>query len=91
MPPDPARALAAEKLLDRGYGKPPQLNTADAGLFRRARDMSDDELAAIIQRAPPMLALQALPVRSLSSLIAAPASAAEPGQRKRVAPINALA
>jgi hypothetical protein len=57
-----ARALAAEKLLDRGYGKPPQLNTADAGLFRRARDMSDDELAAIIQRAPPMLALQALPV-----------------------------
>jgi hypothetical protein len=36
-----------------GYGKPPQLNTADAGQFRRARDLSDDELVAIIDRALP--------------------------------------
>jgi uncharacterized protein (UPF0147 family) len=49
--PASTRALAADRILDRGYGKPPQLNTADAGQFRRARDLSDDELAAIIDRA----------------------------------------
>ena len=42
-----ARAMAAERLLDRGYGKPPQLNTTDAGQFKRAVDMTDDELARI--------------------------------------------
>jgi Family of unknown function (DUF5681) len=46
-----ARAMAADRILDRAYGKPPQLNTTDAGQFRRARDLSDDELAAIIDRA----------------------------------------
>jgi hypothetical protein len=45
--PPGARALACNRLLDRGYGKPPQLNTTDAGQFRRAVDMSDDELARI--------------------------------------------
>ena len=30
------RAMAADRILDRGYGKPPQLNTTDAGQFRRA-------------------------------------------------------
>jgi hypothetical protein len=49
--PASTRALAADRVLDRAYGKPPQLNTADAGQFRRARDLSDDELAAIIDRA----------------------------------------
>jgi hypothetical protein len=43
-----ARAMAAEKLLDRGYGKPPQLNTPIAGEFRRAADMTDAELLDII-------------------------------------------
>src|SRR5262249_18401419 len=43
-----ARAMAADRILDRAYGKPPQLNTADAQQFRRACDLSDDELAAII-------------------------------------------
>jgi hypothetical protein len=33
------------------YGKPPQFNTNDAGSFKRAVEMSDDELAAIAARA----------------------------------------
>jgi hypothetical protein len=51
-----ARAMAADRILDRAYGKPPQLTTTDAGQFRRACDMTDDELAAIIaggQPSPP--------------------------------------
>jgi hypothetical protein len=48
-----ARAMAADRILDRAYGRPPQLNTTDAGQFRRACDMTDDELAAIIARAQP--------------------------------------
>jgi hypothetical protein len=43
-----ARAMAADRILDRAYGRPPQLNTTDAGQFRRAADLTDDELAAII-------------------------------------------
>ena len=46
-----ARVSAAIALLDRAYGKPPQFNTGDATNFRKAVDMSDDELAAIIARA----------------------------------------
>lgn len=42
-----ARASAAVAILDRGYGKPPQLNTASAEQFRRATEMTDDELASI--------------------------------------------
>ena len=42
------RAMAAEKLLDRGYGKPPQLNTPIAREFRSATDMTDAELEDII-------------------------------------------
>ena len=42
-----ARVSAAIALLDRGYGKPPQFNTGDAGSFKRAVEMSDDELSAI--------------------------------------------
>jgi hypothetical protein len=38
-------------LLDRAYGKPPQFNTGDATNFRKAVDISDDELAAIATRA----------------------------------------
>ena len=43
-----ARAMAAEKLLDRGFGKAPQTNTIVAAPTRCARDLTDDELAAII-------------------------------------------
>ena len=43
-----ARALAAERILDRGYGRPPQTNTIVAAPTRRARELTDDELAAII-------------------------------------------
>jgi Family of unknown function (DUF5681) len=46
-----ARVSAAIALLDRAYGKPPQFNTSDAGSFRKAVDMNDDELAAIAARA----------------------------------------
>ena len=46
-----ARVSAAIALLDRAYGKPPQFNTNDAGSFKRAVEMSDDELAAIAARA----------------------------------------
>ena len=42
-----ARVAAAVALLDRGFGKPPQFSTSDAEAFRRATDMSDDELADI--------------------------------------------
>ena len=42
-----SRAMAADRILDRGYGKPPQLTTTDAGQFRRACDMPHDELARI--------------------------------------------
>jgi hypothetical protein len=48
-----ARALAANSLLDRAYGKPPQLNTASAPEFRRAVDMTDEELERIIAGAQP--------------------------------------
>ena len=39
--------MAAERILDRAYGKPPQLNTVNAEQFKRAVDMTDDELARI--------------------------------------------
>src|SRR5262245_16024710 len=51
-----ARAMAADRILDRAYGKPPQFHTNDAGQFRRACDLTDDELAAIIIGGPPALA-----------------------------------
>jgi hypothetical protein len=45
------RLAAAVALLDRAYGKPPQFNTNDTGNFRKAIDMTDDELAAIVAKA----------------------------------------
>jgi hypothetical protein len=54
-----ARAMAADRILDRAYGKPPQLNTSDAAQFRRVRDMTDDELMAIIAGAQPAPTLKA--------------------------------
>lgn len=43
-----ARVAAATALLDRGFGKPAQFTTSDAGEFRRAVELTDDELAAIV-------------------------------------------
>lgn len=41
---------AINAVMDRAEGKPPQLNTADASEFRKAMDLSDDELATIATR-----------------------------------------
>ena len=49
--PPNARVAAANTLLDRAYGKAPTFNTSDTHAFKRAIDMTDDELAAIIGRA----------------------------------------
>ena len=38
---------AAIALLDRAYGKAPTFSTNDTSQFKRAIDMTDDELAAI--------------------------------------------
>jgi len=45
---DASRASAAIAILDRGWGKPPQYSSGDAVQFRRAVDLTDDELATII-------------------------------------------
>ena len=42
---------AANTLLDRAYGKAPTFSTTDPGTFKRAIDMTDDELAAIAAKA----------------------------------------
>ena len=46
--PPNARVAAANTLLDRAYGKAPTFNTSDTQVFKRAIDMTDDELAAIV-------------------------------------------
>jgi hypothetical protein len=51
-----ARVQAAIGLLDRGWGKPAQ--TMDISVKRTLREMSDDELMAIVQGAPPMLTVE---------------------------------
>ena len=43
-----AQVASANALLDRGYGKPPQFSTSDADQFRKAVEMTDDELASAI-------------------------------------------
>src|SRR5262245_47903001 len=47
-----ARALAAEKLLDRGYGRPPLLNAVSVSDNRQPRDFTDEELLRIIAGQP---------------------------------------
>ena len=49
--PPNARVAAANTLLDRGYGKAPTFSTTDPTTFKKAVDMSDDELVAIIEKA----------------------------------------
>jgi hypothetical protein len=46
--PAAARVAAANAILDRAYGKPPQFFTGDADQFRTATEMSDEELLAIV-------------------------------------------
>ena len=48
--PPNARVAAANTLLDRAYGKAPTFSTSDTQ-FKRAVDMTDDELATIVSRA----------------------------------------
>ena len=48
--PAAARVSAWNSVLDRGYGKAPQFSTSDADEFKRAMDLSDDELATIAGR-----------------------------------------
>jgi hypothetical protein len=50
-PPSNARVAAANTLLDRAYGKAPTFSISDTQIFKRAIDMTDDELAAIVGRA----------------------------------------
>src|SRR5262245_38728245 len=42
-----ARVSAAGMLLDRGFGRAASFSTTDVGAFKRAVELSDDELAAI--------------------------------------------
>jgi hypothetical protein len=49
--PPNARVAAANTLLDRAYGRPAQFSTSDAEQFRKAVDLSDDELATIAAKA----------------------------------------
>jgi hypothetical protein len=49
--PPNARVAAANTLLDRAYGKAPTFSTSDNQAFKRAIDMTDDELAAIVAKA----------------------------------------
>ena len=49
--PPNARVAATNTLLDRAYGKAPTFSTSDTQTFKRAIEMTDDELAAIAGRA----------------------------------------
>jgi hypothetical protein len=49
--PHAARVSASQAILDRAYGKAPTLNTSDPTVMKRAIDMTDDELVAIITKA----------------------------------------
>lgn len=45
-----ARVSASSEILDRGHGKAPAFSTGDVDQFRRAVEMTDDELAADIAK-----------------------------------------
>ena len=49
--PHAARVSASQAILDRAYSKAPTLNTSDPTVMKRAIDMTDDELVAIITKA----------------------------------------
>ena len=45
--PHAAQVAASQAILDRAYGKAPTFSSTDTAQFKRAIDMTDDELAAI--------------------------------------------
>ena len=45
------RKRDSDAYLDRGYGRPATFSTTDTTQFKRAIDMTDDELAAIVAKA----------------------------------------
>ena len=45
------RVSASQAILDRGYGRPATFSTTDTTQFKRAIDMTDDGLAAIVAKA----------------------------------------
>ena len=45
--PHAAQVAASQAILDRAYGKAPTFSSTDTTQFKRAIDMTDDELAAI--------------------------------------------
>src|SRR5262249_16629445 len=47
--PAAARAMASNSILDRGYGKPPQMLSATVTARRQVRDMSDAEIMARLE------------------------------------------
>jgi hypothetical protein len=47
-PRAPARVAAAVAVLDRAYGKPPQLTTSSVETLKKATELTDDELAESI-------------------------------------------
>jgi hypothetical protein len=49
-----ARVAASQAILDRAYGKAPSFSTSDADQFRKAVDLSDDELATIAAKVIPL-------------------------------------
>jgi hypothetical protein len=49
--PHAARVSASQAILDRAYGKAPTFSTQDTTQLKRAIDMTDDELAAIVAKA----------------------------------------
>jgi hypothetical protein len=48
--PQSARVSASQAILDRGYGRPATFSTTDTTQLKRAIDMTDDELAAIVAK-----------------------------------------
>jgi hypothetical protein len=49
--PQSARVSASQAILDRGYGRPATFSTTDTTQLKRAIDLTDDELAAIVAKA----------------------------------------
>ena len=47
----PTQVAASQAILDRAYGKAPTFSSTDTTQFKRAIDMTDDELAAIVAKA----------------------------------------
>src|SRR5262245_25516546 len=58
------RVTAAAQLLDRAYGRAPSFSTTDVGDFRRAVELSDDELARIALAAGIQIEPRATPAET---------------------------